>query len=68
MGDSTIRYIFLLSALLIVVAYFVGAATETNSLAAGITKLVYALTGRNSQGVFGAYPTGSTGKVQNVGG
>jgi hypothetical protein len=34
MADSTIRYIFLLSALLIVVAYFVGAATETNSLAA----------------------------------
>lgn len=59
MADSTIRYIFLLSALLIVVAYFVGAATETNSLASGITKLVMAVTGRNpSTGNFAAYPTG----------
>lgn len=63
MGDSTIRYIFLLSALLIVVAYFVGAATETNTLAAGITKLIYAVTGRNAQGQFAGYPTGAS-KVQ----
>lgn len=64
MADSTIRYIFLLSALLIVVAYFVGAATETNSLANGITKLVMAVTGRNpSTGQFSSYPTGAT-KVQ----
>ena len=60
MADSTIRYIFLLSALLIVVAYFVGAATETNSLAAGVTKLVYAVTGRDSSGKFANYPGGAT--------
>lgn len=60
MADSTIRYIFLLSALLIVVAYFVGAATETNSLAAGVTKLVYAVTGRNTTGQFAAYPSGAS--------
>jgi hypothetical protein len=63
MGDSTIRYIFLLSALLIIVAYFVGAATETNTLAAGITKLLYAVTGRTASGQFASYPTGAT-KVQ----
>lgn len=63
MADSTIRYIFLLSALLIVVAYFVGAATETNSLAAGVTKLVYAVTGRTPSGQFGNYPQGG-GTVQ----
>lgn len=64
MGDSTIRYIFLLSALLIVVAYFVGAATETNSLANGIVKLVMAVTGRNPQtGQFASYPSGG-GNVQ----
>lgn len=63
MADSTIRYIFLLSALLIVVAYFVGAATETNTLASGITKLVYAVTGRSPQGQFAAYPSGG-GNVQ----
>lgn len=61
--DSTIRYIFLLSALLIVVAYFVGAATETNSLANGITKLVLAITGRTSTGQFASYPSGG-GTVQ----
>jgi hypothetical protein len=65
MADSTIRYIFLLSALLIVVAYFVGAATETNSLAAGVTKLVYAVTGRDPTGAFAGYPQGG-GTVQMV--
>lgn len=64
MADSTIRYIFLLSALLIVVAYFVGAATETNSLANGLTKLTMAVTGRNpATGNFANYPTGG-GAVQ----
>jgi len=53
----------LLSALLIVVAYFVGAATETNSLANGITKLVLAITGRTSTGQFASYPSGG-GTVQ----
>lgn len=67
MADTTIRYIFLLSALLIVVAYFVGAATETNSLAAGISKLVMAVTGRNpSTGQFASYPAGAS-TVQTVG-
>lgn len=60
MAGSTIRYIFLLSALLIVVAYFVGAATDTNSLANGIVKLVYAVTGRTPQGQFAGYPAGAT--------
>lgn len=58
--DSTIRYVFLLSALLIVLAYFVGAATETDALANGLTRLVYALTGRSSNGQFAAYPAGAT--------
>jgi hypothetical protein len=60
MADDTIRYIFLLSALLILVAYFVGAATDTNSLANGLVKLTYAVTGRNAQGQFAAYPSGAT--------
>lgn len=64
MADDTIRYIFILSALLILVAYFVGAATDTNALAAGITRIVYAVTGRDASGKFAAYPGGSTGKIQ----
>jgi hypothetical protein len=63
--DQTIRYIFLLSALLIVVAYFVGASTDTNSLASGMNKLILSLTGRNSSGAFAAYPTATNaGTVQ----
>jgi hypothetical protein len=63
MTDETIRYIFLLSALLIVAAYFVGASTDTNSLANGMNKLILSLTGRTSSGSFAAYPSGG-GTVQ----
>jgi hypothetical protein len=58
--SQTIRYIFLLSALLIVVAYFVGAATDFNSLISGVTKLSYAVTGRTPTGTFANYPTGAS--------
>jgi hypothetical protein len=58
MKDSTARYIFFLLALLIIVAYFAGAATETKSLANGATQLINAFTGRNAAGQFAAYPTG----------
>ena len=61
--ERTIRMAFILMALLIVVAYFVGAATETNALANGITKITYALTGRNAAGNFAAYPGGG-GAIQ----
>lgn len=63
MSDSTIRYLFLLSALLIVTAYFVGAATDINALSNGLVKLGFTFTGRNSNGQFAAYPTGG-GSVQ----
>lgn len=56
MADKTIRYIFLLSALLIAVAYFAGTATDVNAFGSNITKLVFAVTGRDSSGNFGAYP------------
>lgn len=66
MDGGTIRYIFLLSALLIVVAYFVGAATDINALSSGLNKLVLSITGRNAQGNFAAYPSGApqAGRVQ----
>jgi hypothetical protein len=62
--DSTVRYMFFLMALLIICAYFVGAATETNALAAGILKLVNALQGKNAQGNFSNYPGGSPASIQ----
>jgi hypothetical protein len=60
MADDTIRYLFLLSALLIVAAYFVGAATDINALSQGVAQLGYVFTGRNSKGAFAAYPSGAT--------
>jgi hypothetical protein len=60
MGDNVIRDMFLLFALLIIVVYYIGAATDTNSLANGLVKLSYAFTGRDAQGKFAAYPTGAT--------
>ncbi len=60
MSDETIRYAFLIMALLIAVTYFVGAATDTNALAAGLQKLVYALTGKSPTGATSNYPSGAT--------
>lgn len=58
--SSNIKLVFWLAALLIILAYFVGAATETDALANGLTKLWYAATGRTANGQFAAYPTGAT--------
>lgn len=65
MADDVVRDMFLLFALMIVVVYFIGASTDTNSLANGLVKLSYALTGRDAQGKFAAYPTGG-GSVQGA--
>lgn len=56
-------YGFLLLAMLIGVAYFVGLATDINSVTAGLVKIAYAFSGRNAQGNFAAYPSGG-GSVQ----
>jgi hypothetical protein len=55
MNDS-IRYIFLLCALLIAGAYFIGVSTDAATLISGLTGLVNALTGRDATGKFAAYP------------
>ena len=59
--ESTIRYIFLLSAILIVAAYAVGVATDTNAFANGLSQVIRTATGRNAQGNFAAYPGGVAG-------
>ena len=56
--NAAIKDMAILAAILIVLAYFVGA---TNLLSVGLTKgvgLFYAITGRNSQGNFANYPQG----------
>jgi hypothetical protein len=67
MDSATIRYIFFLMALLIIVSYFVGAATETNSLALGAQRLIYALTGRTASGATSGYATGAGSGVVSIG-
>lgn len=64
MGQETIKYVFLLSALLIAAAYFLGVATDVNAFSAGATRLIYAVTGRGPTGNFAAYPGGGPNKVQ----
>lgn len=57
--DKALRYIFVLSFLLIVVAYWAGSQKILESSTTGLVSLGNAFTGRNSQGVFAAYPTGA---------
>lgn len=56
--DKTVRSVFWLMALLVVLAYFAGFAADVNAIGNAGTKLSYALTGRNAAGNFAAYPTG----------
>lgn len=56
--DSAIRYIFVLSLILILVAYFAGSKQVIGSLASATGGLINTSTGRNSQGNFASYPTG----------
>jgi hypothetical protein len=58
--DRTIRYLFILGFVLIVVAYYVGSTGLLKTLFAGGTELDYAATGRTAQGTFAPYPTGGT--------
>jgi hypothetical protein len=61
--SKDVWYGFLLLAMLIGVAYFVGLATDVNAFTAGAVKLAYAFSGRTPQGQFAAYPSGG-GSVQ----
>lgn len=54
--DSAIRYIFVLSLILIIVAYYVGSQNVLSTLGTATTGLLYTATGRTSQGTFTPYP------------
>lgn len=55
--SEAIRYIFVLSLILIVVAYFTGSTGVLNSLFSGVNKIALTATGRTQQGTFASYPT-----------
>lgn len=56
--DSAIRYIFVLSLILVIVAYFTGATGILKSIFGGANTLILSSTGRDSSGKFAGYPTG----------
>lgn len=57
--DSAIRYIFVISLILVIVAYYVGSQNVLSTLGATTGSLLNTATGRNSQGQFAAYPSGA---------
>lgn len=55
-----ITYIFILSLVLVLVAYYAGVKTDATAFSGAINSLLNTATGRNAQGNFAAYPTGYT--------
>ena len=56
--SRTIRYLFILAVLLILVAYWAGANQLLKTGITGVNTLDLTVTGRDAQGRFAAYPTG----------
>ncbi len=54
--NRTISYLFILSLILIVVAYWAGSNAVLGTLFSGVNTLDLTATGRNAQGQFAAYP------------
>jgi hypothetical protein len=54
--NRTVSYLFVLSALLIVVAYWAGSNAVLGTIFSGVNTLGDTYTGRNAQGNFAAYP------------
>jgi hypothetical protein len=56
--EKAMFYIFVLSLVLVGLAYYVGLSTDAATFFAGARNLVSTATGRNAAGQFAAYPTG----------
>ncbi len=56
--QTALRYIFVLSVILILVAYWAGTRGVANAFGTQLNDLILTATGRNAQGQFAAYPTG----------
>ena len=53
--DRTIRYIFIISLVLVGVAYYVGSTNLLNSIFSGTNSLILTTTGRTANGTFAGY-------------
>ncbi len=56
--DAALRYIFIISLVLVLVAYWAGTRGVADVLGKNINMLILTVTGRDSSGKFAAYPTG----------
>lgn len=56
--DKALTYIFALSVILILVAYYAGTQRVISTGAGALVSLINTATGRNAQGQFAAYPSG----------
>lgn len=54
--SRTIRYLFIMGILLMILAYYVGATGLLKTIFSGVNTLDLTATGRDQQGNFGAYP------------
>lgn len=54
--DRALFYIFVLSLVLIALAYYVGLTSDVPKVANAIRSLLYSVTGRNNHGNFAGYP------------
>ena len=58
--DRTVRYLFILALVLMVLAYYVGANNLLGTIFSGANTLGLTYTGRNQNGQFAPYPRGAT--------
>ena len=54
--DKALMYIFVLSLVLIGLAYYVGLTSDVPTIAAALQSLIYSVTGRDNNGKFAGYP------------
>ena len=54
--DKALMYIFVLSLVLIALAYYTGLTSDVPSVANGLRSIIYSVTGRNNSGNFAGYP------------
>lgn len=56
MSERALYYIFILSLVLVALAYYTGLQTDAAALKSAFVSILYAVTGRNSSGNFAGYP------------
>ena len=57
--DRSLQWIFAISLILVLVAYWAGTRGVLNAFFTGFNSLLLTTTGRNAQGQFAAYPSGT---------